>query len=198
MHLYREGFVPLRTGRSLTVGDQSTSSTPASVKSFLVVRIDIPISGASAVSLYVNPSLSQEPAMPDASFTTNPGAMNFASVWLPSGSSSPVDADIDELRLGPSYADVAPTAPPVTINSVGALPNGRFIVTGYTLPNQPVEIEGAPDLATSFTMIGSATADASGSFEYDDDTASNLSQRFYRASPATQAGGQTVNVLGKF
>ena len=73
--------------------------------------------------------------------------------------------------------------PPLRITSVSRPSNGHFLIDGISLPNVTVSVLAAPDLATPFTAIGSATAGANGGFHYDDASAvSPVQMRFYRVS----------------
>jgi hypothetical protein len=88
-----------------TTGNTYTASeAPGATPTLLVARIDF---GAStdAVSLYVNPSLTAEPGTPSASATFN--AFSWDRVRIQSG----VAGDIDEIRIGTTYADVVPSIP---------------------------------------------------------------------------------------
>jgi len=70
----------------------------------------------------------------------------------------------------------------VQITSITRLANGHALIVGKTAPNLTITMQFAPDLLTSFANLGSATADSTGVFQYDDGNAVGLTQRFYRAT----------------
>lgn len=59
---------------------------------------------------------------------------------------------------------------------------GHFILTGLTLPNLTLSIQGAPDLTTAFSNLHTVTADASGVFTHEDASSVGLGKAFYRVS----------------
>ncbi len=75
-------------------------------------------------------------------------------------------------------------APFVSITSVNRALNGHFIISGRTVPNASVTIQGSPDLVTMFTNLvpPTTTATNAGAFQYDDGGAAALQMRFYRAT----------------
>lgn len=91
-------------------GSPANSTTAASTFSFLVARIDF--NGASSSArLYVNPTLGTEPGTAQAT-TANFAAFSFDNVRIQSGGGPTFG--FDELRIGTTYADVAPVPEPAT------------------------------------------------------------------------------------
>jgi hypothetical protein len=74
---------------------------------------------------------------------------------------------------------VASAAPTITSVQRGA--GGRFVIDGQALPLSTVEIQSAPTLSSTFTMLGTTTTNSSGFFHYEDTTTTGVTQRFYRA-----------------
>lgn len=58
----------------------------------------------------------------------------------------------------------------------------HFLIDGLAAPNLTITIQVRTDFVTNFSNLGSATADASGVFHYDDATAIGQAKRFYRAT----------------
>ena len=77
---------------------------------------------------------------------------------------------------------VTVTAPFVSVGSVSHPTNDHFIITGQTVPNRTLSIYSSPDLLTTFSLLGTTTADANGLFQYDDAGATSLQMRFYKAT----------------
>jgi len=67
------------------------------------------------------------------------------------------------------------------ITSLNRAPNGHLIIFGRTAPMTTIQIQSSSDMSQSFEMIGSATSDANGVFQFEDNDAAALSKRFYRA-----------------
>ena len=76
------------------------------------------------------------------------------------------------------------TAPFVNITSVVRSVDGHCLISGLTVPNLTLHIESSPDLVTAFgpLMPGTATANNTGIFQYDDAGAVGLPMRFYRVT----------------
>ncbi len=65
----------------------------------------------------------------------------------------------------------------------GYFTNGLFHLTGIGGTNQPYQVRANSDLTTTnWQTIGTATADGVGIIQFDDTSATNQSQRFYRLS----------------
>jgi hypothetical protein len=60
---------------------------------------------------------------------------------------------------------------------------GHFLIDGKAVADSSVNIYASPDLVTSFTLLGSASADVNGLFHYDDAGAVTIMppRRFYHA-----------------
>jgi hypothetical protein len=70
----------------------------------------------------------------------------------------------------------------VTITSITRSGTGPAVITGLTKPNLTITMQVAPDLLTSFGFLASVTADSTGTFQFQDNGAVGLTQRFYRAT----------------
>jgi hypothetical protein len=69
------------------------------------------------------------------------------------------------------------------IASTTRLLDGSMVVAGVGVPNAVHSIYASSDLhPPAFTPIGTATANAAGSFQFQDATAAGMSQRFYHAT----------------
>jgi hypothetical protein len=73
------------------------------------------------------------------------------------------------------------TAIPLLEIFSGSFTNGFFHLVGIGGTNAPNQIQASDDLSTTnWQTLGTATADATGTVHFDDLTAANHSQRFYR------------------
>ena len=70
----------------------------------------------------------------------------------------------------------------VQTTSIVVLPNGHAVVNFLGVATWTYTIEATADLTQGFLPVGSATAGADGTFEYNDPAALNFNTRFYRAS----------------
>ncbi|HXX42808.1 MAG TPA: hypothetical protein VEI58_11160 [Chthoniobacterales bacterium] len=70
----------------------------------------------------------------------------------------------------------------VQITSITRLANGHALIVGQTAPSLTVPIQFASDLMTTFANFGSATADSTGIFQFDDGGAVGLTLGFYRGT----------------
>ncbi|MBP7829513.1 MAG: hypothetical protein KA248_06310 [Kiritimatiellae bacterium] len=76
-----------------------------------------------------------------------------------------------------------PPAPAsIVIADNPAFSGGPFLVEGTASTNLPLSVRCSPDLATAFTIIGTATADVSGVFSYSDTNADAVAKRYYRVT----------------
>src|SRR2546430_10811842 len=114
------------------VGQQGAySTTPASTLSLVVVRVDLNVSGAlDQFRVYVNPLLGTEPAIADAQssaydFLTDFNEINRVRMRAGGSSSSTTGLNlgasqlqVDEIRIGTTYADVTPTPEPSAVAGV--------------------------------------------------------------------------------
>lgn len=115
---YNRGFWGLENGPGTTL----LSSIPVATSAFLVVRIDFQ-PGADNVYMWVNPSLSVAPS-PGMANIAAPVYGNFENIriLLLHAGGAPLSMDADEIRLGYTFADVAPYARPSHDDCAGALP----------------------------------------------------------------------------
>ncbi|MEI6193824.1 MAG: fibronectin type III domain-containing protein [Verrucomicrobiota bacterium] len=91
--------------------------------------------------------------------------------------------------------DTQPASPPITVAQlqIQSVSDGQFLLTVTGPAGHTYDIEATEDF-TTWTVIGMATLDASGSLDFTDTDAPNHSQRFYRlrdTQPAQQ-NGQTL------
>ena len=97
--------------RSNLPGQEADSTVLASVKSFLVVRIDFnqgKTPGNENAYLWVNPLLDSQPSTAQASATLlNMQSFDFNQVTI-QGAYTSDGNELDELRIGSTFADVAP------------------------------------------------------------------------------------------
>jgi hypothetical protein len=70
----------------------------------------------------------------------------------------------------------------VQITSISRLANGHALIIGKTAPNLTITLLFSPDLLTPFGNATSVTADATGTFRFDDAFAAGLTKRFYKAA----------------
>ena len=81
----------------------------------------------------------------------------------------------------PSWSRTPNTSNPVIRILPGfTLTNGQFSLSGIGVPSQTHTVQATTNLLQPFVPIGTATADANGNFQFQDSTAANFSQRFYR------------------
>jgi hypothetical protein len=104
------------------VGQQGVySSTPASTLSLVVVRVDLNVDGAlDQFRVYVNPQLGTEPAAASAESSAYDFLTGFNEInrvrMRAGGSNAPLglgasQLEVDEIRIGTTYADVTPMIP---------------------------------------------------------------------------------------
>lgn len=60
--------------------------------------------------------------------------------------------------------------------------NGHFLMTGTASSNLTVSIRGSSDPSGPFNLIGTASADGTGAFDYDDAEAASMERRYYRVT----------------
>ena len=121
-------------------------SNPVYTKSFVVARVDLR-PGLDDVRVWVNPGLNGTPTNGSASVTAlNVGNFQgITKVIAEIGSTSGVAAgNIDELRIGRSYADVAP-------RTDGIMFNGRSVTT---LGNAEASVSNGALLVTNIGSTG--------------------------------------------
>ena len=86
---------------------------------------------------------------------------------------------ITDISNGSLYR-IAPTVPHVEAAEVTRQANGSFVLRGFGLPFKTHRIQAVGKLVEQFTDIGTATADGAGALVFEDTSAQNLEQRFYR------------------
>lgn len=70
--------------------------------------------------------------------------------------------------------------PAVQVGSVARSTNGFVTLNGTSAPNKVLSIETSPDLATGFVFLTTVTAATDGSWHFEDSSAADHLQRFYR------------------
>lgn len=78
-------------------------------------------------------------------------------------------------------ADPVPGFNVVQTTSIAILPNHHAVINSLGIPLWTYTIEATSDLNQGFLPVGSATAGADGTFQYNDSSATNFNSRFYRA-----------------
>jgi PEP-CTERM motif-containing protein len=115
--------VPTSWGMDPKGGVASTGTTPVNIQEFLVYRIDF-LASSAEIRLFENPLLGIEPAITAATaFTTKTAALNWDNVRIQANQTGV----IDEVRIGTTYADVAPVPEPA---SAALLALGLFAIAG--------------------------------------------------------------------
>lgn len=117
-------FIGQRSGQSVFGVEQTgtakagNSSVASSGLSFLVVRLDFTPSSGETLRFWVNPSLSGTPSDASAAVTlTGLSTFSFDTIRIQSGSSTVFN--VDELRFGTTFGDVAPIPEPIQVGLVG-------------------------------------------------------------------------------
>jgi hypothetical protein len=77
---------------------------------------------------------------------------------------------------------IQPVAATLKVITTARLANAHIQLTCLGVPNRVNTIQASPDLIQPFVAIGTALADASGNFTFDDPNAGSFTQRFYRVS----------------
>jgi hypothetical protein len=84
---------------------------------------------------------------------------------------------------GPRILELDGNVTPVLkIVSVTHLANNHTMLQCLGVPNSKNKILGSPDLGSGFTTLSNVTANADGSFQYEDTNPSNLNTQFYQLS----------------
>jgi glucose/arabinose dehydrogenase len=81
-----------------------------------------------------------------------------------------------------SVFKIVPKIPTVVLNSAAKQTNGHVIISGFGVPFKDHTIQATVDLAQSFAVIGTATADGAGNFQFEDTTAADFTNRYYRVA----------------
>jgi hypothetical protein len=135
------------------------SSVSYSQTNLIVVRIDH-LAGPTLDNayLFVNPSLASEPALSQAD-TNSIGQFDFSFNRIrpfaggdrPSAASPCAELILDEIRIGETYADVAPYVPPLSIARIG----GEVILSW---PGSPAKLQAAGTITGAYTNVSGATS----------------------------------------
>lgn len=77
-----------------------------------------------------------------------------------------------------------PPAPASIVITPGSLTfaGDHFLLEGTASTNLVLSIRASPDPASNFTILGTATADANGAFDYEDADTATVEKRFYRVT----------------
>lgn len=105
------GFVNNSPSNSNGATFLTTTATDTATH-LLVTRFDFTASGSTEVSLYVDPTPGTAPTSAPQAMEDYTSAFVFNQVRFQSGPSNSAAYNFDELRIGGSYADVAPVAAP--------------------------------------------------------------------------------------
>jgi len=147
---------------SLLPGGANTkaSSVSYSRTNFIVVRIEhITGTALDNAYLFVNPSLASEPTISQAD-TNSIGQFDFSFNRIrpfaggdrPSAASPYAELILDEIRIGETYADVAPyVPPPLSIARIG----GEVILSW---PGSSPKLQAAGTITGAYTNVSGATS----------------------------------------
>jgi hypothetical protein len=178
---YRIGVQKGGTGATATFG---STDFAAGQTVFLVGKYDFS-AAPNMVYLWVNPNPSTlgSATEPDSGFlTAGTGTDGFAidrfNMRQNTTTSVPAVMQWDELRVGRTWSDVTPPAPPL-ITEITKLPGGAFQFRYRNDSAQTYSVHASTDLI-NWTAVGSAAPVAPGVYEFTDPSATNLSQRFYQ------------------
>jgi pectate lyase len=163
-------------------------STPLTVGTvYLIVTKYGFVSGNNndVVSLWVNPATggTNEPAA-DISFSSGSdgSSTGIGRCYIYGGYS----ADLDEVRIGNSWADVTPAtaAPPplpVPVITQTYINQDGFIINGINgLTNGDYDVLATTSLDSSWDIIASSSFDPSGNFTFTDAITPDTPQKFYK------------------
>jgi hypothetical protein len=178
---YRIGVQKGGTGATATFGSMDFT---AGQTVFLVGKYDFS-AAPNMVYLWVNPNPSTlgSATEPDSGFlTAGTGTDGFIidrfNMRQNTTTSVPAVMQWDELRVGRTWSDVTPPAPPL-ITEITKLPGGAFQFRYRNDSAQTYSVHASTDLI-NWTAVGSAAPVAPGVYEFTDPSATNLSQRFYQ------------------
>jgi hypothetical protein len=178
---YRIGVQKGGTGATPTFG---SAEFVAGETVFLAGKYDFTTS-PNLVHLWINPNPSTfgSTTEPDNGFiTAGTGTDGFEidrfNIRQNTTTSVPAVMQWDELRIGRTWSDVTPPLPPL-ITDIRKLPGGAFQFRYRQGGAQTYSIYASINLI-DWTAIGSAAQVAPGVYEFVDQAATNLPQRFYQ------------------
>jgi hypothetical protein len=174
-------------------GANSVFSTNAlDVSSFVLVRVDH-LPGNDNAYMWINPLLNSEPSLASASVTyTNYADYGFNGIrgfaGNPNNGGAYAEFEMDEIRVGETYADVTPHTPgtPAPLRprfTAQQLSGNDFTLTLTGALNTAYTIFGATNVTQSpWNNLGTTTTSGSGLATFTDTNALLTSpQRLYRA-----------------
>ncbi|MFN7138025.1 MAG: immunoglobulin domain-containing protein [Limisphaerales bacterium] len=156
----------------------------------LVGKYDFTVT-PNPVTLWINPAPSTfgSSTPPDTGFITATTGLDFNGTNVidrfnfrqNTAVSVPAAMQWDELRVGSSWADVTPLAPPsqTLLSNVTRLHDGSIRFSFTSGASQPGSIYASTDLV-NWIVIGQPTEVEPGTFEFIDATANGQPQRFYQ------------------
>jgi pectate lyase len=169
------------------------ASSPLTVGSMYLIVTKYqfgPSSGDDVVALWVNPTTggTNEPAA-QVSFSTGGDGNSSTGIgraYIYGGAS----ADLDEVRVGTSWADVTPSAgtPPPPPTPTPVVTNLYFTVDGFVIcgtngvPNGDYDVLASTDMTSPVSLwpvIATDPFDTNGNFSFLDSASANFDQRFY-------------------
>jgi hypothetical protein len=151
------------------------TSAVSSAATLLVVKITFQ-AGADKVELYVNPDPSAPAPATAAATKSDLDIADINEIGIIAGLDAVWSAD--EIRIGRSFADVAPL-PPIRVASLGKA-SGVVSGTGVGLPLKTHTVQFTDNLAQQFTFLKTTNANGSGVFQFQDTPPG--AKRFYRVT----------------
>jgi hypothetical protein len=153
---------------------------------FLVGKYDFTVS-PNRVSLWINPNVSTfagpEPTTGFVWQTNGPDGYTIDRFNMRQNTATSVPAGMqwDELRVGTPWAAVTPLAPPVYVllSDFKRLAGGAFQFAYTNSGGQTGSVYASTNLI-NWAAIGAAVQISNGFYRFTDNTATNLSRRFYK------------------
>lgn len=152
------------------------TSAPLSIGTPHLIVVAYSFGATDSAQVWINPSsLGGSPPAPDGSFTatTHNAALSYFHWNTPSAGSGGGSYEVDELRIGRTYAEVTPASGPAAVTSapwiteVGVSPEG-FVLRGVQgAPNAAFQVLSSTSLAlplTEWTVVGAGQFDSIGRF----------------------------------
>ncbi len=166
-------------------GSNAVSSASSGTASFLVVKAVLK-AGSDDVFLWVNPSLASTPADGSAVQMLGTADFTFNRIRIAHVLGSGQFLEIDEIRIGNSFSDVAPITPPVPVIAASQSVAGTvgqslsYSIVATNSPSSWTLVSGMP----SGLNLNSATGEISG--------IPAASGTFSPSFTATNAGGTSI------